>query len=91
MGASIGTWENENLLVVETTKIDWPYFDDTTGVALSDDVRVTEYFSLSEDQSRIEYRMMVDDETLFDEPVTVIDTDWAALGEALIHPTECSN
>lgn len=91
MGSSIGRWESESLLVVETTKIDWPYFDDTAGVPLSEDVLVTEYFTLSPDQSQLEYRMLVNDQALFNGPITVIDTEWAALGEALIHPTDCSN
>ena len=91
MGFSLGKWQNEQLFVVETTLIDWPYFDDTTGTLLSDAAVVIESFTLSGDQSHLDYRMVVDDRSLFDEPVTVIDTRWAALGENLVRPPDCSN
>ena len=91
MGRSIGRWENSNDLVVETSDINWPYFDDSNGTVQSADTFVTEYFSLSEDQSRLSYRMVVTDDSLFTEPATVIEVDWVALEEQLIHPAECSN
>jgi len=91
MGFSVGQWRNEQLFVVTTTRIDWPYFDDTTGTPLSDEAVVTEFLTLSDDQSRLHYRMVIDDRSLFDDPVTVIDTHWAALGEELVLPPDCSN
>ncbi len=91
MGISRGTWQTENLFVIRTTRIDWPYFDDTTGTKLSEDAVVTEYLRLSEDRSGLDYLMQVEDSNLFDQPVRVIDTHWAALGESLVYPTECTN
>ena len=91
MGRSLGSWQSENSFVIETTNIDWPYFDDTTGTQLSGNALAREFLTLSEDQSRLDYRMVVDDSSLFSEPVTVIDTYWAALGEPIVYPTECSN
>ena len=91
MGFSVGQWQDEQLFVVTTTLIDWPYFDDTTGTPLSDEAVVTEFLTLSDDQSRLHYRMVIDDRSLFDDPVTLIDTHWAALGEELVLPPDCSN
>lgn len=91
MGISRGSWQTENLFVIKTTQIDWPYFDDTTGTELGADAVVTEYLRLTEDRSGLDYQMEVEDHSLFDQPVRVIDTHWAALGEPLVYPTECTN
>ena len=91
MGFSVGSWQTVQELLVTTTDIDWPYFDDSAGTSQSDDMVVTEIFTLSDDQTRLDYRMLVDDTSLFTEAATVIDTYWVALGEALIQPPDCSN
>jgi len=91
MGYSRGRWENEQVLVVHTTQIDWPYFDDSAGTPQSDDMEITEVFTLSTDQKRLDYRMTVTDPELFTEAATVIETYWVALGEALVQPPDCAN
>lgn len=90
-GLSRGRWQSENLLIIETRDIDWPYFDDTTGTPLGEEALVTEYLQMDADQTSLDYRMVVSDASLFDTPVPVIDTRWAALGEELVFPQECSN
>ena len=89
MGHSVGHWETAHKLVVETTQIDWPYFDDSTGLPQSDELQIVEVFTLSDDQSRLDYRMTVTDSTIFIEPAAVIETYWLALGESLAEPTFC--
>jgi len=91
MGVSIGVWQDEYNFVVKTDQISWPYFDDTNGTPQSDQMVVTENYKLSEDQTRLDYQMEVTDPTLFNDPVTVIDTYWLALNEELIHPETCAN
>lgn len=91
MGYSRGRWNDEQVLVVQTTQVDWPYFDDSAGTPQSDAVEITEVFTLSDDQKRLDYRMTVTDPELFTEPATVIETYWVALGEALVQPPDCAN
>lgn len=75
LGYSVGRWDGE-ALVVRTTLVDWPYFDEI-GTPQSDEVTITERFALSPDQSRVDYEMTVVDATTFTSPA-VIDIQWQA-------------
>ena len=85
LGYSVGHWE-DNTLVVETTHIDWNYYD-TRGTPQSDAAEVTERFTLSDDQSRIDYHITTVDPVVFTEPATIAG-HWLALGEE-IEPYDC--
>ncbi|MYJ95794.1 MAG: hypothetical protein F4053_09490 [Proteobacteria bacterium] len=85
LGRSVGQWESRTL-IVETTDIDWPYFD-PRGTPQSEAVTVREEFTLSEDQSRLDYRVTITDPLTFSEPATR-ETHWLALGEPL-DPYDC--
>ncbi len=67
LGHSVGHWE-EGDLVVATTNISFMHFG--SSVSLSADARVLERFSLSADESRLDYTMTVIDPETFTEPVT---------------------
>jgi hypothetical protein len=86
LGYSTGHWEGSTL-VVNTTNISWPWFD-RRGVPQSEAVEIVERFTLSEDQSRLDYRATITDPATFAEPV-VLDTwrVWAP-GE-VIAPYNC--
>ena len=80
LGYSIGRWEGDDL-VVETTRINWPYLDNR-GTPLSDALTVIERFSLSDDQSSLAFRIeMIDPET-FTEPA-ILSGHWLALGDTI--------
>lgn len=68
LGYSVGRWEG-NTLVVDTTQIDSPYFDDS-GLSQSGSIEIQERFTLSDDESRLDYRITISDPELFTEPVT---------------------
>lgn len=85
LGYSVGRWEN-GVLVVNTTRINWNYFD-TRGVPQSEKAAVVERFTLSEDQSRLDYHIVTTDPVTFTEPA-IITGHWLALGET-IKPYEC--
>ena len=51
LGYSVGSWEAESL-VVTTTRINWPYFDNR-GTPQSEAVEIVEKFTLSDDQSQL--------------------------------------
>ncbi len=83
LGYSVGRWEDENTLLVETSRINWPYFD-TLGTPQTEDVHVFERFTLSEDQSRLDFHMTITDPATFTEPAT-FDKYWLAMGGELLH------
>jgi hypothetical protein len=66
LGYSVGRWEGDTL-VVETTNIDWPYFDDE-GTPQSGAMEVLERFSLSEDETRLDYEAVMTDSQTLTEP-----------------------
>ena len=66
LGYSVGHWE-DNTFVVKTSRINYPYFS-SGGARQSEDVKVTEYFALSEDQTELAYRIEIVDDMTFTEP-----------------------
>ncbi len=84
-GYSVGHWEG-NTLIVETTRIDYPYFDNI-GTPISDTLRIVERFTLSDDQSRLDFHMTAVDPAMFTEPAVPLQYTWLALGEAVERQT----
>ena len=78
-GFSAGHWETENTLVIHTSRIDSPYLG-FTGIPLSEDVEVAERYTLSEDQTRLDFHFTVTDLEAFTAPATY-EYYWLALGE----------
>ncbi len=66
-GHSIGRWEGDTL-VVETTHIDWPYFD-PYGTPQSDQMSYVETFRVADDESRLHYTIVATDPVMFSAPV----------------------
>jgi hypothetical protein len=69
LGYSTGYWENDTTLVVNTTAIDYPIFNQA-GVPLSGSAEIVERFSLSENRARLNYEITVTDPEIFTQPVT---------------------
>lgn len=85
VGYSAGRWEGDTLIVL-TTEIAWNYF--FFGFGLGDSVEVEERFTLSDDQTRLDYAAVFTDPENFTEPAT-IDRYWLALGETPL-PYTCT-
>ena len=66
LGYSDGRWEG-NTLVVETTEIMWPYLDQD-GTPMSEDVSMLERYTMSEDESRLHYEIVITDPENLVEP-----------------------
>lgn len=79
-GYSVGRWEDGNTLVIHTSRIDSPYLG-FTGIPLSEDVEVIERYTLSGDQSRLDFHFTVTDPAAFTAPATY-EYYWLALGES---------
>ncbi len=86
LGYSVGHWEG-NTLVVETTRINYPY-SNSGGALQSEDVRVVERFAMSDDQSQVEFSMTIYDDMTFDGPATS-GRLYVALGEPFV-PLDCT-
>lgn len=87
LGYSVGRWE-DGTLVVTTTRIDWPFFDDV-GTPQSADIETVERFSLSADETRLNYTIAVTDPTTFTGPVT-LDGYWVWVPGQEIKPYNCA-
>ena len=80
LGYSVGRWA-DGALVVTTTRLNWPYFDNI-GTPLSEAVEIVERFVLSEDQTRLDFEVTVIDPSTFTRPARLVGY-WLALGDTL--------
>ena len=87
LGYSQGHWE-DSTLVVETSAIDWAYFD-KEGIPQGDAMSVVERFTPSEDGSRLEYAMTVTDSEVFTEPVS-LERHWVWRPGEVVRPYDCT-
>jgi len=69
LGYSSGRWEDERTLAIETTDIEYPYFDNR-GTIQGRDIALTERYTLSADQSRLDLTLTIEDPVSLAEPVT---------------------
>jgi hypothetical protein len=67
VGYSVGRWDGDTL-IVETTHIDWPYFD-PYGTPQSGQMSYVETFRVADDDSRLDYTIVATDPVMFTEPV----------------------
>ncbi len=87
MGFSVGRWEG-NTLIVTTIDVDYPFFDDV-GTPQSPEAEIIERFTLSDDESRMDWRATITDPVNFTEPVT-LSGYWAWVPGEQIKPYECT-
>ena len=87
LGYSVGRWEDDRTLVVETGRVDFPYLDDA-GTPMSNDARMIERFSLSQDGNELDYEIAVTDSENLVEPVVWVAA-WTWIPETIIRPYEC--
>jgi hypothetical protein len=86
LGYSFGRWDGANLVVL-TSAILSPYLDDG-GIMLSNAARIEEHFTLSQDETRLDYRMTVTDAATFTEPV-IREKFWLWRPGETVKPFEC--
>jgi hypothetical protein len=87
MGYSTGRWDG-NTLVVETSAIDYPYFDDL-GTPQSRAIHVTERFTLMAAERRLSWEAEITDPESFTEPVTM-QIEWQWIPGHAIKPFNCA-
>ncbi len=86
LGYSVGRWEGDTLIAT-TTRIDWPYFDQS-GIPQSEAVVIVEQFTPSSDGSRLDYKMTVTDPATFTEPVEQ-EKYWIWRPQETVEPFDC--
>jgi uncharacterized protein DUF6152 len=80
LGYSVGRWDGR-ALVVTTTGVSWPYFDNA-GTPQSSAVRIVERYVPSADQGRLDFEVTVTDPATFTTPA-VLKGHWLALGATI--------
>lgn len=90
LGYSTGRWDGTTL-VVTTTKVSWPWFDQL-GIPQSADSVIVERFMPAADGSRLDYTLTVTDPANFTAPVT-LDRYWLyrAGEEVLLYDCQLRN
>lgn len=88
LGYSTGRWEGQTL-VVETTRVSWPYFDDI-GTPQSEAVKIVERFTLSADEQRLGYAVRVTDPTTFTATAEISGGQYGWTPGEAIKPFNCT-
>jgi len=87
-GYSVGYWDDENTLVVTTRRLSGPHFDDI-GTPHSDQLELVERFTLSDDETRLDYLLTATDPATFTEPVT-FDGYWVWVPGEQVNRYDCA-
>ena len=82
LGFSTGRWENDNTLVVETSRVNFPYMN-LGGYGQSEQMRMTEVFTLSEDETQLAYKVTITDPVMLSAPYIQTGV-WVDLGEGMV-------
>jgi len=88
LGYSTGHWEGKTL-VVDTSRIDWRYFD-SNGVPQGSAMTIVERFTPSADGSHLDYAMRVTDPEIFTQPVE-LHRAWVNRPGEEVKPYNCTS
>ena len=86
-GHSVGRWEGDTL-VVDTTQISFPFLDGI-GTPMSENVTMVERYTLSEDETRLQYEVTVTDPENLLEPA-IWENTWVYRPGIEVRPFECT-
>lgn len=87
LGYSVGRWDGDTL-IVETSRIDYPYFNDQ-GIPQSEDLEIVERFTLSENGAKLDWTATVTDPETFTEPIIMPEFHWDWIPGQKIKPYNC--
>jgi len=87
LGYSVGRWEGDTL-IVETNRINYPFFNDQ-GIPQSEEVKIVERFTVSADETHLDWTAILTDPVTFTEPVTMAGMHWEWRPENKIKPYNC--
>ena len=87
LGHSLGRWD-ESTLVVTTTNISWPWFNQL-GIPQSQQTVLVERFTPTEDGSRLNYELTITDPVNFTESV-ILERYWLYVPDIEVLPYNCT-
>ena len=87
MGFSTGRWDGDTLIVT-TVDVDYPFFDDV-GTPQSLQAEIVERFTLSDDNTRLDWELTFTDPVNFTESVT-LEGNWTWVPGEQIKPYQCA-
>jgi len=87
LGYSVGRWD-DNTLVVDTTQVAFPLLDGD-GTPMSESVAMVERYTLSEDETRLQYDVIVTDPENLVEPA-IWENTWVYRPGLEVRPFECT-
>lgn len=93
LGYSIGRWEDD-VLVVETSRIDYPFFDiaGLAGIPQTESVYLAERYYLNDDGTELHMDFYVSDPGTFTEALTIEDyATWKWRPDIRIQPYRCES
>ena len=86
LGYSVGRWEGDTL-VIRTTRVSWPYFNESGSIPQSEAVVIDERFTVGADD-RLVYEIVVTDPATFTAPVSArFVLGWRP--DVVVEPYEC--
>ena len=74
LGYSVGRWEGDTL-IVETDQVDYAFFNDQ-GIPQSEALTIVERFTLSENDTKLDWMATVTDPETFTEPISMPEFHW---------------
>ena len=81
LGFSVGHWENDNTLVVETSRVNFPYMN-LGAIGQSRQMTMREVYTLSSDETQMHYEVTVRDPVMLTRPFVQTGI-WIDLGEGI--------
>jgi hypothetical protein len=93
LGYSVGRWQDDDTLIVTTTRVSWPYIkiNGLVAVPQSERSEIVEYFRLSDGGNKLTYSFSISDPATFTETVRAdAYTVWQWLPGAKIEPYDCT-
>ncbi len=87
VGYSAGQWEDQNTLVVRTTGMNFPFYDQS-GLLQHADAEIVERWTLVDEGNELHYELTVHDPATFIKPV-VQNKHWRWTGTSKIEPFNC--
>ena len=87
VGYSTGYWEDENTLVVRTTGMNFPYYDQS-GLPQQPGAEILERWTLINEGNQVQYELTVTDPEIFVNPVVQTKT-WNWSGTQKVKPFDC--
>ena len=88
VGYAAGYWEDKNTLVVRTTGMNFPYYDQSGLAQRPESAEIVERWTLINDGHQLHYELTVIDPEIFVEPVVQTKT-WAWSAERRVQPYNC--